>query len=308
MFNVTIFIIQGFSFTPGLKLPIFVAFLIIYLTIIFGNTTIFAVIALDSHLHVPMYVFLSNLSFLDILYSSTILPKLLVIIATQNKAIAFTGCMVQMYFFMALACTEFLLLAVMAYDRYVAVCHPLHYFAYMSLKHCVIFASLAWAIGLLDPILHTVLIANLNFCLANRIDHFFCDVAPLLKLTCSETTNIELLNYIEGSLLSFSAFILTLVSYIFIISSILKISSTNGRQKAFSTCSSHLTCVVIFYGTIICLYMRPSSSYSPKRDKFFALLYVALIPLLNPFIYTLKNTEFKQAMENIWSKASLIVL
>ncbi|KAM4702778.1 olfactory receptor 1C1-like [Rhinophrynus dorsalis] len=211
-----------------------------------------------------MYVFLSNLSLLDICYTSTILPKLLYMLLTQHKTISFTRCMIQMYFFMSFACTEFVLLAVMAYDRFVAICHPLHYVLLMSLKHCTQFATAVWITGLLDPIGHTVCIAHLSFCSSHNIEHFFCDVTPLLKLTCSDTSRIELLTYIDGTFLSLSAFTLTLVSYVLIICTVLKIRSAKGRHKAFSTCASHLSSVVIFYGTFICLYFfLPISPHYP---------------------------------------------
>ncbi|KAM4702779.1 olfactory receptor 1C1-like [Rhinophrynus dorsalis] len=261
--------------------------------------TVFVTIIWDPHLHTPMYIFLSNLSLLDISYTSTILPKLLHILFTQHKTISFIRCMIQLYSFMSFACTEFVLLAVMAYDRFVAICHPLHYTLLMSLKHCAHFVTVIWITGLLDPIGHTVLIANLSFCSSHNIEHFFCDVTPLLKLTCSDTFNVEILTYIDGTLLSLSAFILTVVSYVFIIYTILKIQSSEGQHKAFSTCASHLTSVIIFYGTIIILYVRPTSTYSPKQDKFFALLYIILIPLVNPFIYTLKNKDFKNGLRRL---------
>ncbi|KAM8924740.1 olfactory receptor 5AR1-like [Pelodytes ibericus] len=183
----------------------------------------------------------------------------------------------------------------MAYDRYVAICHPLHYVLKMSLKLCTILTSAAWCLGFLDPTGFMVLIPKLSFCGSHVIDHYFCDFSPLLKLSCSDTSNIVLMIYIIGMLFTFNLFLLTVTSYIFIISTILKMSS-EGRQKAFSTCGSHMTSVIIFYGTVFCLYIRPTSSYSPKRDKFFSLLYIVLIPMLNPIIYTLKNKDFKSAL------------
>ncbi|XP_040294214.1 olfactory receptor 1019-like [Bufo bufo] len=249
-----------------------------------------------------MYIFLMNLSIMDIVYTSCILPKLLHMFITKNNTISFWGCIYQMYLFLAMACAEVLLLAAMAYDRYVAICHPLHYMTLMSPKHLAGFAVTAWSVGFLDPSGHAVLISRLSFCASHIIDHFFCDVIPLLKISCSDTSEVELINYLEGSLILSSAFVLTLVSYIFIISTIVKIKSSEGRRKAFSTCSSHLTCVVIFYGTIICLYMRPTTSYTPKQDKFISLLYAVLVPVLNPIIYSLKNQEIKSAFVKFKSK------
>ncbi|KAM4637017.1 olfactory receptor 1C1-like [Discoglossus pictus] len=301
--NVTYFLIQGFSEFPGLQGPLFMLFLIIFFMILLGNVTVCTVIALNSHLHTPMYIFLMNLSFIDISYTSTILPNLLNVLFTQEKKITFAGCMTQMYFFAALACTEFLLLTAMGYDRYAAICHPLHYDLLMNLRRCIWLQSALWSIGFFSPTGHSVLISKLSFCASHLIDHFFCDVTPLLKLSCSDTFYVELLTYIEGTLLTANSFFFTLTSYIFIISSILNIQSSEGRHKAFSTCSSHLTCVVLLYGTLICLYMRPTSNYSPSRDKFFALVYIVLIPLLNPFIYTLKNNDFQTSLRKMNKKA-----
>ncbi|CAH2322328.1 olfactory receptor 1019-like, partial [Pelobates cultripes] len=288
------------DFASNTRLHIFFtvqAILSAYLIIILSNLIIFASIILDSHLHTPMYIFLCNLSVIDISYTSTTLPNLLAMLLTQCKTISFLECFIQLYFFMCFASTEILLLAAMAYDRYVAICHPLHYSILMSPKHCVRLVLAMWVMGLLDPVAHTILIANLSYCHSHHIDHFFCDVTPLLKLTCSDTFPVELCTYIYGTLLCVSAFTLTLVSYVFIISTILNIQSSSGRRKAFSTCSSHITCVIIFYGTIISMYMRPTSVYSPGQDKFFALLYIVLIPILNPLIYTLKNKDFNHILK-----------
>ncbi|KAM4702782.1 olfactory receptor 5AR1-like [Rhinophrynus dorsalis] len=302
--NVSEFTIQGFSDTQELQVPLFIIFLVIFLIILLGNITVVITIILDSHLHTPMYVFLINLSFIDISSTSNILPKLLVMLFSQHKTISFVGCMIQVHFFMSFTSIEFLLLAVMAYDRFVAICHPLHYTLIMSLKWCVWFSTAVWIIGLLDPIGHTKVISNFYFYSSPNIDHFFCDVTALLKLTCSDTSSMELLAYIEGTLLGLSTFVSTLFSYVFIICTILKIQSSEGRHKAFSTCASHLTCVIILYGTTISLYMRPTSMYSPKQDKFFALLYIILIPLLNPVIYTLKNKDVKIALRKLGKKIS----
>ncbi|XP_063819351.1 olfactory receptor 1C1-like [Pseudophryne corroboree] len=193
----------------------------------------------------------------------------------------------------------------MAYDRYMAICHPLHYVVLMSLRNTAYLSTMVWLVGFLDPIAHTVLIAKMSFCATHSINHFFCDVLPLLQISCSDTSEVENLTYIIGALMAFTTFLLTLVSYIFIISTILKIKSTEGRMKAFSTCTSHLTCVIMYYGTLMCLHMRPTSNYSPEEDMYFALLYVVLVPMLNPFIYTLKNKEFQEALTKYKSKVLL---
>ncbi|KAG8435705.1 hypothetical protein GDO86_013588 [Hymenochirus boettgeri] len=280
--QLVIFTVQCFAEQEDLQLSLFILFLLIYLIIILGNSAVFTTISLSPKLHTPMYMFLGNLSFLDISYSSNTFPKLLHMVYTQQKTISFTGCITQLYFFIALACTECLLLAVMAYDRYVAICHPLHYTVLMSHKLCARLIAVVWAVGFLEPVPHTLLIVNFSFCSSHHIDHFFCDLIPLLKITC--------------------------MSYVFIIRTILQIRSSEGRQKAFSTCTSHLTCVTIFYGTMTCSYMRPTKSYNPGLDSFFALLYVALVPMLNPFIYTLKNKEFKDIVSKIRTRIILFFM
>ncbi|XP_031761679.1 olfactory receptor 8H3-like, partial [Xenopus tropicalis] len=240
-------------------------------------------------------------SLIDISSTSNILPNLLHILLTQQNNISFLGCMTQMYVFVSLAASEYFLLTAMAYDRYVAICDPLHYIARMSRKHCAGLITAAFTVGLLVPTGHVVLISKLSYCGSHVIEHFFCDIIPLLKLSCSDTFNVELLTYIEGTLVASSCFLFTLISYVCIISSILKIQSLEGRKKAFSTCASHLTSVIIFYGTLISVYVRPTTSYCPNRDTFFALLYIVLIPLLNPLIYTLKNREFQSALIKLYS-------
>ncbi|KAE8589877.1 hypothetical protein XENTR_v10017800 [Xenopus tropicalis] len=297
--NVSGFIIQGFSDTPELHISLFVLFLGIYLIILLGNLIIFLVISCNPHLHTPMYIFLLNLSLIDISFSSTVLPNLLHILLTQQNNISFLGCMTQMYVFVSLNCSEYFLLTAMAYDRYVAICDPLHYIARMSRKHCAGLITAAFTGGFVEPIGLVVLMSKLSYCASRLINHFFCDMAPLLKLSCSSTFSVELLIYIEGTLFTFSSFLLTLTSYIFIISAILKIQSSEGRQKAFSTCASHLACVLTLYGTAFCLYMRPSTSYSLERDKYFSLLYIVLGPVLNPLIYTLKNREFQSSIKKM---------
>ncbi|KAG8435673.1 hypothetical protein GDO86_013557, partial [Hymenochirus boettgeri] len=289
----------GLSDSPVLQLPLFVLFLIIYLFIIIGNLTIFSVILFSSDLHTPMYKFLQNLSIIDISFTSNVLPALLHRLITKWKRISFFGCMAQLYFYISLAGSEFFLLTAMSYDRYVAICHPLHYINRMSKKHCAWLISTSYCVGFVSSVGHVVLLYKLSYCASHLIDHFFCDVIPLLKLSCSDTFYVEILTYISGTILVFNSFLLTLISYIYIISTILKIQSTHGRQKAFSTCASHLTCVIILYMSLLCLYMKPTTSYSLDRDKFFSLLYIVLVPLLNPLIYTLKNKEFLIAFNKL---------
>ncbi|OCT69821.1 olfactory receptor 1019 [Xenopus laevis] len=297
--NVSGFIIQGFSDTPRFQISFFVLFLGIYLIILLGNLIIFLVISWNPHLHTPMYIFLQILSFIDISFTSTTLPNFLHILLTQQNNISFLGCMTQMYVFASVASSEYFLLTAMSYDRYVAICDPLHYITRMSQKHCVWLITATFTAGFVQPVSLVVLISKLSYCASHLINHFFCDVTPLLTLSCSSTFIVELFIYIEGTFLTFNSFLLTLISYIFIISAILKIQTLKGRQKAFSTCASHLTCVIILYGTVLCLYMRPTTSYSLKRDKHFSLLYIILGPVLNPLIYTLKNTEFQSSFTKV---------
>ncbi|KAM8924807.1 olfactory receptor 5AR1-like [Pelodytes ibericus] len=303
--NFSGFSIQGFTDQQDLQVLIFITFLCIYFTILLGNVTILSLIVWDSHLHTPMYMFLINLSLIDVTYTSNVLPKLLDIILTQRKTISFAGCITQMYIFASLSCTEFLLLAAMAYDRYVAICHPLHYFMLMGFRSCATLLFHVWGLGFLNPTGHAILISQKSFCMSHLIDHFFCDVTPLLKISCSDTSDVEMLSYIEGVLLALPSLLLTCISYVRIISSILKIKSSEGRRKAFSTCTSHLTCVTIFYGTIMSMYMRPTSITSPKQDKFFSLLYIVLVPMLNPFIYSLKNQDVRNAVNLLKNKISV---
>ncbi|OCT71412.1 olfactory receptor 13G1 [Xenopus laevis] len=305
--NVSGFILQGFPHTPELHVSLFVLLLGIYLIIFLGNLIIFLVISYNPHLHTPMYIFLQNLSIIDICFTSNILPNLLHILLTQQNNISFLGCMAQIYLFVSLACSEYFLLTAMAYDRYVAICDPLHYIARMSRRHCVWLITAAFTAGFTEPIGLVVLISELSYCASHNIDHFFCDIIPLLKLSCSNTFSVELLIYFEGTLLGLNSFLLVLISYIFIISAILKIQSSEGRQKAFSTCASHLTCVIILYGTVICLYVRPTTSYSLKRDKYISLLYILLGPVLNPIIYTLKNRKIQSSLNKL-RQSSLLVL
>eukprot|EP00079_Xenopus_tropicalis_P013653 XP_002942516.2 PREDICTED: olfactory receptor 8H1-like [Xenopus tropicalis] len=296
--NVSGFLIQGFSDNPEVQLSFF---LFIYLLILLGNVTVILVISLHSHLHTPMYLFLLTLSMNDIGSATNIFPNFLHTLFTQNKNVSFLGCMTQLYFFLFSLVTEYTTLTIMAYDRYVAICDPLHYIARMTQQHCAQLITASLAVSLLVPTGHVVLISKLSYCGSHVIEHFFCDIIPLLKLSCSDTFNVELLTYIEGTLVASSCFLYTLTSYVCIISSILKIQSLEGRKKAFSTCASHLTSVIIFYGTLISVYVRPTTSYCPNRDTFFALLYIVLIPLLNPLIYTLKNREFQSALIKLYS-------
>nr|XP_033779192.1 olfactory receptor 146-like [Geotrypetes seraphini] len=294
--TVTEFIILGFPEFPEMQVPLFFLLLLIYLIILMGNLTIIVIVCLDSHLHTPMYFFLSNLSFLDISCTSVSLPKLLDIILRKTHHISMNECFIQMYFFLSLASTEILILAVMAYDRYAAVCQPLSYHLIMNQKVCILMSTATWILGFLVPLPYFIFIPRFSFCSSNEINHFFCDFSALLKLSCSSTSSLQCLVYILGALVACPCFISTLISYVYIISTILRIRSTEGRHKAFSTCSSHLTVVCLFYLTLICVYIRPPSMQSMDINKVISILYNILIPMFNPIIYSLKNKDVKNAL------------
>nr|XP_033780489.1 olfactory receptor 1044-like [Geotrypetes seraphini] len=246
-----------------------------------------------------MYFFLSNLSILDICSTSIILLKMLDSYFTQNKSISFHACMTQLYFFMYFTGIEYLLLTDMAYDRYVAICNPLRYSLIMKKNICVLLAASSWITSFLVVFPVANMVSQLSYCRSNEINHFFCDPSALLKLSCSDIHRLEIWIFVDGFFAGFIPFLLILTSYIFIISSILRIQGTEGRHKAFSTCASHLTSVLLFCGTVMCMYMKPTSMYSPAQDKIFSLLYTAIIPTLNPIIYSLRNREIKNSLRKI---------
>nr|XP_033779204.1 olfactory receptor 1F1-like [Geotrypetes seraphini] len=297
--NKTEFTLLGFSDYPHLQFYISVAIFLTFLISVLGNCLFLILMCSDAHLQKPMYFFLSNLSVLDTCNTLVTLSSMLDNFLTGNSSISFSECMTQLYFFMAFTSTEFFLLSVMAYDRYVAICNPLRYTVIMSKRVCALLAAASWITGFLDMVPVSIMMSQFSFCDASIINHFFCDLTALLKLSCSDNHNIQTVLFVDGSTVGLIPFLSTLASYIYIISTILKIHSSEGRRKAFSTCSSHLTVVLLFYATTICVYMRPTSMYSPNQDKVFALLYTALIPMLNPIIYSLRNQEVKNAMKKI---------
>nr|XP_033799935.1 olfactory receptor 1019-like [Geotrypetes seraphini]XP_033799936.1 olfactory receptor 1019-like [Geotrypetes seraphini] len=291
--EVTEFVILGFFEFPDMQLLLFLVFLIIYLMSVTGNLLIIITVCSNSHLHSPMFFFLTNLSFLEICYVSVTVPKLLTMLIAQDNTISFMQCMIQMYLFMVCTDNEIYLLTAMAYDRYVAICKPLHYTIIMNKNICFLLAIASWTISFLNSVPHVTLISQSSFFSSNEINHFFCDIAALMTLSCSGASVIETINYFEAPLLAFAPFILTIISYVFIISAILKIQSAKGRQKAFSTCSSHLTVVLLFYGTTFGVYLRPQSPYSMDLNKLLTVVYITAIPLFNPLIYSLRNKELK---------------
>ncbi|OCT72847.1 olfactory receptor 1361 [Xenopus laevis] len=295
----TEFLMLGFTDVPHRQTLLFVSFLFMYLLNILGNMTIILLATLDSHFRTPMYFFLANLSFVDICYTSSIVPKMLINMMSKKKTISLVECVLQLFFFLVFACTECFLLAVMAYDRYIAICNPLHYTMMISKKLCILLVIGSWLVSALHSLLHSLMVSRLTFCGINKVYHFFCDMAPLLRLSCSDTSINKLLIYTEGGLPVLIPFVIVLVSYVRIISSIVKIRSADGRYKAFSTCSSHLTVVILFYGTIAFMYLRPSSSYSLNYDIILSVVYTVVAPMLNPFIYSLRNNEVKAALKKM---------
>ncbi|XP_060639103.2 olfactory receptor 2AP1-like [Anolis sagrei] len=292
---VTEFILLGFKTVPELQIVLFVVFLGIYLVTMAGNILIATVVFTNPNLHKPMYLFLGNLSILESCYTSTILPRLLASFITNYKGISFNGCFLQFYFFAFLAGAESYLLSAMSYDRYLAICKPLHYATLMNSMLCIQLSLTSWIAGIVASAFTTGFTLQLTFCGHNEIDHFFCDYTPLLRLSCSETQQAEIVMMVLGSACTMPPLLLTLTSYICIIMMILKIPSTTGRSKAFATCSSHLTVVSIFYGTLIIVYIIPKSSALKGLNKVFSLFYTILTPMINPFIYSLRNREFKEA-------------
>ncbi|XP_033001816.1 olfactory receptor 1038-like [Lacerta agilis] len=290
------FFLSGLTENPEVAIICFVFFLAMYLITCVGNLGMIVLIRIDSRLHTPMYYFLSNLALVDFCYSSTITPKTLVTFLAVRKAISFGGCITQLFSFVLTASVECLLLAVMAYDRYVAICNPLLYTVIMTKKVCAQLVGITYLIAFIHALAQTISTFRLSFCASNVINHYFCDIPPLIKLSCSDTYINEIVLYTFGTFHGIFTSAEIVISYVYIISTILHIRSSEGRRKAFSTCASHLTAVLIFYGTTVFMYVRPISSYSLGRDKVISVFYTVVIPMLNPLIYSLRNKEVKDAV------------
>uniref|UniRef100_A0A5F8G7X0 Olfactory receptor n=1 Tax=Monodelphis domestica TaxID=13616 RepID=A0A5F8G7X0_MONDO len=293
------FILVGLTDAPELQVPLFMMFMVIYVITVVGNLGMVVIISWDSRLHTPMYFFLSNLSLVDFGYSTAITPKVMAGFLTGNNIISYNGCAAQMFFFAVFATAESYLLAVMAYDRHAAVCKPLHYTTTMTSSVCVRLVIGSYICGFVNSSIHTGDIFSLHFCNSNVIPHFFCDFPPLLALSCSDTHITELVIFFVVGFNVFFAIFTILVSYLFIFVAILRMRSAEGRQKAFSTCASHLTAVSIFYGTIIFMYLQPSSSHSMDTDKMASVFYTMVIPMLNPLVYSLRNKDVKSAFSKL---------
>ncbi|KAM5273491.1 olfactory receptor 1P1-like [Ctenodactylus gundi] len=292
------FLLWGLSERPEQQHFLFLLFLCMYVITVAGNLLIVLAIGADVRLHTPMYFFLSSLSCADILFTSTTVPKALVNIQTQSRSISYAGCLAQLYFFLTFGDMDIFLLATMAYDRYVAICLPLHYTMIMSLRRCTFMVTACWALTNLVAMTHTFLILPLSFCSKKIIPDFFCDLGPLMKISCSDTRVNELVLLFLGGAVILIPFLLILVSYVRIVSAILRVPSAQGRLKAFSTCGSHLAVVALFFGTVIRAYLCPSnsSSNSVVEDTAAAVMYTVVTPLLNPFIYSLRNKDMKGAL------------
>uniref|UniRef100_A0A670JKT8 Olfactory receptor n=1 Tax=Podarcis muralis TaxID=64176 RepID=A0A670JKT8_PODMU len=301
--EVSQFILLGLTDLQGLQPFLFLLFLMLYLISLLGNSIILFAVLTEAHLHTPMYFFLSNLSCLDICYATVTVPKMLAGFISGPQYISFSGCLTQLHFFHFTGSSEGVLLAVMAYDRYVAICNPLRYIVIMNKCTCLLLAAASWGTGFCHALMHTVMTSRLHFCGPNLVEHFFCDIKPLLKLACSSihstALNMTLLNVVT-SCIALGSFFLTLLSYLYIISFLFfKVQSWQSRWKAFSTCASHLTVVALLYVPVIFNYMLASTGESSEREMSITLLYSVVTPVLNPLIYTLRNQEVKSALRKI---------
>ncbi|XP_063794708.1 olfactory receptor 6B1-like [Pseudophryne corroboree] len=298
----TVFIIVGFETLRHMEILLFVLFSCMYILTLGAHFLIISLVLMDNHLHKPMYLLLANFSLVEILYTTVTMPKMLEALLTRNKEISYSGCLTQFYFFFAFGAAENCFLVVMGYDRYVAICRPLHYTTLMT-KWTILGLSLApWIVGFITAACPALWISTLNFCFPNYIDHFFCDYSPLLMLSCEDTSRGEFTFSVISWSLTLSCFFLILISYSFIISSVLKIPSVEGQKKAFSTCASHLTVVLIFNGTIIFMYIRPNAHVRFTLDKVVSIFYCVVTPLMNPMIYCLRNKEVEKALKKAFQK------
>ncbi|XP_049747968.1 olfactory receptor 5B12-like [Elephas maximus indicus] len=303
--EVTEFILVGLTDALELQAPSFLIFTLIYFITLLGNLGMIVLILLDPRLHNPMYFFLSNLSLVDCVYASAVTPKVMVGFLTGDKIISYNECAAQMFFFAAFATTENFLLVSMAFDRHAAVCKPLHYTTTMTSTVCALLVTGSYICGLLQTSIHVALTFHLSFCHSNVIDHFFCDILPLLALSCSDIYTNEIVLFTLAACTAFFTLLVILNSYLFIFIAILRMHSAEGQKKAFSTCASHLTTVSIFYGTIIFMYLQPTSNHSMDTDKMASVFYTMIIPMLNPLVYSLRNKDVKSALKKVVENSKL---
>lgn len=292
----THFVLLGFPTQPAFQLLLFFVFLAIYLLTLVQNFLIVFVIHSDGQLHKPMYFFLSNLSFLEMWYVTVISPKMQIDFLSHDKTISFNGCMTQLYFFVTFVCTEYILLAAMAFDRYVAICNPLQYPLIMTNQLCGTLAAGCWFCGLMTAMIKIVFIARLHYCGTPHINHYFCDISPLLNISCEDSSQAELVDFFLALMVIAVPLCVVVASYATILTTVLRIPSSQGRHKAFSTCASHLAVVILFYSTTLFTYARPKRMYAYNSNKMVSVLYTVIVPLLNPVIYCLRNREVKAAL------------
>ncbi|XP_003464257.1 olfactory receptor 5B2-like [Cavia porcellus] len=301
------FKLLGLTSIPELQIPLFVMFTLIYLITLLGNLGMVALILLDFHLHTPMYFFLSNLSLVDCIYSSAVTPKVMAGLLTGDLSISYGGCAAQMFFFVAFASVDCFLLAAMAYDRYVAVCKPLQYSTTMTKSVCTHMVLGCYTWGFVESTTHTGLTFSCSFCQSNVVHHFFCDIPPILALSCSAIYVNEVVLFILAAFNVSFALVVILISYLFILIAILRMHSAEGRKKAFSTCASHLTAVTMFYGTVIFMYLQPSSTHSMDNDQMASVFYTIIVPMLNPIVYSLRNKEVNKALEKAVARSKALL-
>uniref|UniRef100_A0A8D0WDG9 Olfactory receptor n=1 Tax=Sus scrofa TaxID=9823 RepID=A0A8D0WDG9_PIG len=299
--GVSLFLLLGLSEDPELQPFLFGLFLSMYLVTVLGNLLIILTVSSDSHLHTPMYFFLSNLSFVDICFVSTTVPKMLMNIQAQSKDISYVGCLTQVYFFVVFAGMDNFLLAVMAYDRFVAICHPLHYMVIMNARLCVLLVLMCWFVLFWVALVHLLLLMQLTFCIGTEIPHFSCELDQILKVACSDTLINDICLYVATGLLCMLPLTAIVFSYSQIVSTLMKMASTEGKYKAFSTCGSHLSVVSLFYGTILGVYLTSTVTHSPQRRSIASVMYTVVTPMLNPFIYSLRNKDVKGALGRLLS-------
>uniref|UniRef100_A0A452SKE6 Olfactory receptor n=1 Tax=Ursus americanus TaxID=9643 RepID=A0A452SKE6_URSAM len=300
------FRLLGLTDSPELQVPLFITFTSIYLTTLIGNLGMIMLVLSDSRLHTPMYIFLSNLSLVDCAYSSAVTPKVMAGFLTGDKVISYGGCAAQMFFFVAFASVDCFLLAAMAYDRHAAVCKPLHYTTAVTASLCAQMAGGCYVWGFVESAIHTGFTFCLSFCHSNVVHHFFCDIPPILALSCSDTNINEIVLFILAAFNVCFALIVILTSYLFIFIAILRMRSAEGRKKACSTCASHLTAVTIFYGTVMFMYLQPSSSHSMDNDQMASVFYTIIVPMLNPIVYSLRNKEVNNAFRKATKKLKIL--
>ncbi|KAG8593554.1 hypothetical protein GDO81_000874 [Engystomops pustulosus] len=288
-----LFFLLGLSTAPHIQVIGFFIFFIMYIITLAGNCLLLITVRISPKLHTPMYFFLSNLSFIDICFSSTIVPVILVNTISTGNSISVEGCMIQMFCSLILGVSECVLLAIMAYDRFVAICRPLHYSSVMNMRFCIILALIPWIVGFTNSTIQVHITWKLPFCRTHHVDHFFCEVPAFLRLSCRDPWLNEIAMYVAAGIIVLCSFLLTLVSYFYIISTILRIHSSQGRRAVFSTCTSHLTVVTLYYGTLMSIYLQPRSYHSVEKDKIASVLYTVVTPMLNPIIYSIRNKEVK---------------